>query len=207
MDRAAVMVVTLALLIGDVRPARAGMIVGGQNFAPNVNHTTTPEDFDSFGSVSMNGLSSSYLRFVTDSGGVTEYKVTGEIVNGSGQDWSQFSIGLIPGTSTPVSTSLAFDYTTLAPTSSVFTTATSLPYRLDFSGGTLANGQGSTFAFLVNVPDTQYIGQTYFQVTFTATPAAPVAAPAPSGLTLFASAVLPGLSYLGWRRRKQPVTA
>lgn len=116
---------------------------------------------------------------------------------GSGHDYSFVSIN--------------GSITTLADSASTLVPATpdgngNFSQQTKYQQFTLIAPTAGSYTIGVGVVDTgDTFGNSGLLVDNFAPPAAAV--PAPSGLALFASAILPGLGYVGWRRRKQPAAA
>jgi len=107
---------------------------------------------------------------VTNSSGITEYRVTETVINNSPVIWFDYHVELGFGgfAGTPsvflqsgISDLLDFDTSgqlgqpekTPAPTSDAFSTIAHSSSVLDFSGGSVAPGESITFAFSIDVPD------------------------------------------------------
>jgi hypothetical protein len=107
---------------------------------------------------------------VTNSSGISEYRVTETVINNSPVIWFDYHIELGFGgfAGTPsaflqsgISDLLDFDTSgqlgepekTPAPTSDAFSTIVHTSSVLDFSGGAVAPGESITFAFSIDVPD------------------------------------------------------
>jgi hypothetical protein len=136
--------------------------------------------------------------------GTTEYFVTNTITNNTSVSWSSLSLQLGTGfyngttdTFNPITSgTLTFDSPLYAPapTSDTFTSVTTTPYNLMWSGGAgLAPGQSATITFSIDVPNNS--GPT-FTVRGTA------AVPEPSTFVLLGMGAI-GLLAFAWRRRKR----
>ena len=107
---------------------------------------------------------------VTNSSGITEYRVTETVINNSPVIWFDYHVELGFGgfAGTPsaflqsgISDLLDFDTSgqlgqpekTPAPTSDAFSTIAHSSSVLDFSGGSVAPGESITFSFSIDIPD------------------------------------------------------
>ena len=165
---------------GTINP---GALVGGPGLgsgsvssvtttAPNNDDTTngtgnTATILKSFGSVNT----MDFRLQVTDSDGISEYRVTETVTNNSPVVWFDYHIelgfggfaGVTPTAfvQSGISDLLDFDTSgqlgqpekTPAPTSSAFSTVAHSSSVLDFSGGSVAPGQTLILSFSLDVPD------------------------------------------------------
>lgn len=109
---------------------------------------------------------------VTNSSGITEYRVTETVINSSPVIWFDYHVELGFGgfAGTPsaflqsgISDLLDFDTSgqlgqpekTPAPTSDAFSTIAHSSSVLDFSGGSVVPGESITFSFSIDVPDSE----------------------------------------------------
>ena len=185
-------VVLMAMLVGSslaIEPARgwagtmdAAALLGGPGLGSGSvsNVTTGVSNNDDTSSAAENtvtivksfgSVNTMDIRMqVTNSGGITEYRVTETVTNNSPVIWFDYHIELGFGgfAGTPsaflqsgISDLLDFDTSgilgqtekTPEPSSSAFSDVLHGSSVLDFSGGSIAPGASATFSFSIDVPD------------------------------------------------------
>jgi hypothetical protein len=109
--------------------------------------------------VFWNAVTSGEVEFaVSNSGGATEYFISQNLFNLTGQTWTgyRYELGFGRGSSfVAASGALDFDLPNAdpAPTSSRFAVLTHQPQSLEWSGGTTPDLVAAAFTFSIDVPD------------------------------------------------------
>lgn len=149
------------------------------------------------------GPSDSVLT-VSNSGGVTEYRLLLLVNNATPADWSAFRIELGTGEGdafVPVGALSELDFDTPdkspGPTGGLFAEVEHELGRLRFSQGTVPELFDNAFSFAIDVPDTSDPSGIY-SFTLRRVPEAVVAVPMPAALVLLGTTLL-GLAALSFR--------
>ncbi len=194
-------------------PASTGIIGPvGNTPEPNNDNATTASPNTIPYNIFFNSLGNLDVEFVvTNSGGITEYRLPQVLINNTGQVWTGFRFELGFGTGenfvrSTISDFLDFDTPELdpTPTSSVFSLLNPQADFLDWAGGTVPAISVVTFNFAIDVPDNlqDFNPSGLNRFTLRQIPTiSPPTVPEPSSLGLLGAA-LASLSIKSRKRRR-----